>query len=391
MSFKYTTLHDIRAEAKKVLLEWGIIRGNTSEYTPSLPYDPVTKKYVDDAIDGIDVSGGGDVSSVFGRTGAVVAVADDYTWAQINKTTSDVADLASKSHTDLSDIGSNTHAQIDTHISSTSNPHSVDEGDILPDQSGHNGDYLTSNGSVSSWGPPPGAPVTSVFGRSGDVVATANDYTWAQIDKTSSNISDLGTKSHTSLDDIGSNTHAQIDTHIGGDGSDHADVATNTAHATGDGSDHSDVASNTSARHTHANQAQLDLVTDGDHDARTDDPHGTLDDVVYCKAISVEDPTSSEDISVFFTNAALTITEIRAVVRGSSPSVTWTIRHGTDRSAAGSEAVTGGTTTTSESTGSDVTSFDDATVVADSFIWLETTAQSGTVDELHVTIVYTYD
>ncbi len=109
------------------------------------------------------------------------------------------------------------------------------------------------------------------------------------------------------------------------------------------------------------------------------------------KSITVEDPTATEDIGLFFSNFPITITEIRAVVRGSSPSVTWTIRHGTDRSAAGAEAVTGGTTTTSETTGSDVTVFNDATIVVDSFVWLETTAQTGTVDELSITIYYTED
>jgi len=109
------------------------------------------------------------------------------------------------------------------------------------------------------------------------------------------------------------------------------------------------------------------------------------------KAITIESPTSSEDISLFFTNKAITITEIRAVVRGSSPSVTWTVRHGTDRSGAGAQVVTGGTATTSQTTGSDVVSFNDATIVTDSFVWLETTAQSGTVDELNITIIYTED
>jgi hypothetical protein len=112
---------------------------------------------------------------------------------------------------------------------------------------------------------------------------------------------------------------------------------------------------------------------------------------ILSKSITVESPGASEDISVFFSNLAITITEIRAVVRGTTPSVTWTVRHGTDRSAAGAEAVTGGTTTTSQSTGSDVTAFNDATIVADSFVWLETTAQTGTVDEMSVTIVYTED
>ena len=34
-----------------------------------------------------------------------------------------------------------------------------------------------------------------------------------------------------------------------------------------------DVTANTAARHTHSNKSELDLVTDGDHDIRTDDPH----------------------------------------------------------------------------------------------------------------------
>ena len=46
-------------------------------------------------------------------------------WSGVDKTGSDLADLATRSHTDLTSIGTNTHAQIDTHIASTSNPHSV--------------------------------------------------------------------------------------------------------------------------------------------------------------------------------------------------------------------------------------------------------------------------
>src|SRR3990167_5866042 len=47
-----------------------------------------------------------------------------------------------------------------------------------------------------------GGAVDSVFTRVGDVVAATNDYTWAQIDKTTSNIANITTKSHTSLTDI---------------------------------------------------------------------------------------------------------------------------------------------------------------------------------------------
>lgn len=108
--------------------------------------------------------------------------------------------------------------------------------------------------------------------------------------------------------------------------------------------------------------------------------------------ITLEDPGAAEDGTIGFTNKAITVTEIRGVLIGSStPSVTWTVRHGTDRSATGAEVVTSGTTTTSVSTGDDVTSFNDATIVANSFVWLETTAKSGTVDEIHVTACYTED
>jgi len=108
--------------------------------------------------------------------------------------------------------------------------------------------------------------------------------------------------------------------------------------------------------------------------------------------VTIQSPGATEDYSANFVNRATTISECRAVLLGSStPSVTWTVRHGTDRSATGAEVVTSGTTTTSITTGSDVTAFDDATIVADSFIWLETSAQSGTVDELHVTCIGTAD
>lgn len=46
--------------------------------------------------------GGGAVSSVFGRTGAVVAATNDYTWAQIDKATSSLADITTRSASDLS-------------------------------------------------------------------------------------------------------------------------------------------------------------------------------------------------------------------------------------------------------------------------------------------------
>lgn len=109
--------------------------------------------------------------------------------------------------------------------------------------------------------------------------------------------------------------------------------------------------------------------------------------------IMLENPTSSEDASTpIYIDEAFTITKMVAVLVGSStPSVTWTVRHSTDRSAAGNQVVTGGTTTTSTTTGSVVTSFNDASVDANSFVWIETTAQSGTVNSIAVCIIGYYN
>ena len=111
------------------------------------------------------------------------------------------------------------------------------------------------------------------------------------------------------------------------------------------------------------------------------------------KHVTVENPTNSEDITLFFTDEALTITKIVAVLTGSaSPSLTWTIKFHADRSNAGTEVVTGGTTIDSSgggtSTGQSVTSFNSASISANNWVWFKTTAQSGTVNKIHLTIFY---
>ena len=121
-------------------------------------------------------------------------------------------------------------------------------------------------------------------------------------------------------------------------------------------------------------------------------PQGPIGPSENSKSLTIEDPAANEDLTVFFTDQAITLSRIQAVLRGSStPSVTWTIRHDLDRSAVGNEAVTGGTVTTSTTTGSSVTSFNDPTIPANSWVWVETTVKSGVVNALHLTLDYTVD
>ncbi len=65
------------------------------------------------------------VQTVFGRSGAVVPVVNDYAWSDIDKTVSDLADLTTRSHASLTSIGTNSHASLDAHLASGANPHTV--------------------------------------------------------------------------------------------------------------------------------------------------------------------------------------------------------------------------------------------------------------------------
>jgi len=156
----------------------------------------------------------------------------DITWTQVDKTTSDIADITTRSHTSLTDIGSNTHVQIDTKLDNlaTASGNLNSRVSIIED------DYLTSanSGVLQEAIDSNTSDIADLQSASGNL-DTRIDYieaasgewqdhlsntnnphniTWAQVDKTTSSLADITTKSHTVLSDIGNNTHAQIDSHI---------------------------------------------------------------------------------------------------------------------------------------------------------------------------------
>lgn len=108
------------------------------------------------------------------------------------------------------------------------------------------------------------------------------------------------------------------------------------------------------------------------------------------KNLNLESITASENKGIFYTPVAITVTEARAVSVGSSPSVTYNIAFGSDRTS-GTNVYSAGQTTTSTTTGDVASGFNDATIPAGSYIWLTTSATSGTVTEILFTITYTED
>jgi hypothetical protein len=109
------------------------------------------------------------------------------------------------------------------------------------------------------------------------------------------------------------------------------------------------------------------------------------------KGVFVASPTSADTIDVWQTPVAITITSLKAVLRGTSPSVTYNIAFGTNIQSP-TAVFTADITCTSITTGcSNSSGFNDATIPAGSFIWVYTTAASGTIRSIAFTINYTED
>lgn len=117
----------------------------------------------------------------------------------------------------------------------------------------------------------------------------------------------------------------------------------------------------------------------------------TWQTLTFSKSISVESPSSSESITLFSTNQAITITRVDAVVRGTSPTVTFQVYHNTSRTITTTTLFSATQTESSTGTPTQYTSFvgGDATMAADEVAWLATTNTTGTVNEFALTIYYT--
>jgi hypothetical protein len=116
-----------------------------------------------------------------------------------------------------------------------------------------------------------------------------------------------------------------------------------------------------------------------------------LSNPTLTKNATIELPTASENLGMFRTPVAITVTNTHAVLVGSStPSVTYQINFGTDRTS-GTAVYSAGQTVTSTTTGTAASGVNDATIPAGSWIWITTSAQSGTVNNIQISLTYTED
>jgi hypothetical protein len=106
------------------------------------------------------------------------------------------------------------------------------------------------------------------------------------------------------------------------------------------------------------------------------------------KTLSLQSPTAAENISfINKTSKQITITGIEVVMRGSSPSVTWNLFYATSRTSGTPTQVfaSNRTSTVTES----INSFANSIIPAGSYVWVITSAVSGTINEFALTVDHT--
>ena len=108
---------------------------------------------------------------------------------------------------------------------------------------------------------------------------------------------------------------------------------------------------------------------------------------------SLEYPVSGDNYGAKRVPSAITITKVIAVLQeDGAETVTINFKHGADRSGAGEvDLFSANQAISSKTTGDSFTSFNDATLAANEWIWLEVTANSGVVEALDVTIELSVD
>ena len=100
-------------------------------------------------------------------------------------------------------------------------------------------------------------------------------------------------------------------------------------------------------------------------------------------------PQNNDSPTLLYTNSAITLTEIKTVVSGTTPSVTSTFYYGSNRSGAGNTVIQSTVITTNNSTGNTQTTFTNANIPASSYVWCTLSGITGTVTEYFLNLRFT--
>lgn len=104
------------------------------------------------------------------------------------------------------------------------------------------------------------------------------------------------------------------------------------------------------------------------------------------RAIALASPAANDSVTMFWTNTAITVSSLLAVVSGTTPSVTFSVYSGTDRSGTGNTVILNSNVCTNTTGGFIPGTLGSTAIAANSFVWVYINAVSGTVSEFSLTM-----
>lgn len=105
------------------------------------------------------------------------------------------------------------------------------------------------------------------------------------------------------------------------------------------------------------------------------------------KGVTLRNPEPGSLVMLWRPDQQVTVAEVFSIVAGSSPSVTFSVRHGTELGGSSSELISGGSTVTDTATGLVQTALDNPVIPAGHLVWLQVVAIVNTVEQFHLQLL----
>lgn len=107
----------------------------------------------------------------------------------------------------------------------------------------------------------------------------------------------------------------------------------------------------------------------------------------FTKGITITSPTASENLTIFYTTEEITVVNVADCTLGSTPSVTYNIKFAATRNGSATNVFSSDRTIASAA-GSTTTTFANATIPANRWVWIETSAVFGVINDFSVVTTF---
>jgi len=129
----------------------------------------------------------------------------------------------------------------------------------------------------------------------------------------------------------------------------------------------------------------LGTKSTGQDIANQDDLAGTP---VLSKSVAIANPVATDDVTAFFTPVAINISSVHSHIAGTT-NVVFNVGHAATRDGTQLNVFTSNVTVSSLSGQNNNSGFDDETIPANSWVWIDVVSVSGTPSIFHATLIYT--